>query len=223
MVPLIFKVKILDYFQMLVPQEEEQWEQRIETFVQPARKMSSELSDKMKLELASFEAEAARAAAAERSVVSRNIEPDNTFREKLKVFTSIETEAATTAAPPPPVTAPRRDSESGGLQAAPPPLRRDSDTAWMQRAGRAESVTRRDDAPSSAGGVPAPETAARLPASNSFGQQPAAAAIRRDSAPASSEKLRDFPPFRSSSSSSALMNTIQNNKFFQQVREGYNM
>jgi hypothetical protein len=166
--------------------------------------MSAELSDKMKLKLASFEAEAARAAAAT-SVNNRTIEPDNTFRDKLKVFKSIETEAASG----PPAT--RRDSESSGP--APPPLRRDSDSAWLQRAGRADSFVKAPPA----GGESAPPSAAtpapRLPT----------AAVRRDPEPAATpEKLRDFPaPFRSSSSSSssALMNTIQNNKFFQQVKK----
>jgi hypothetical protein len=169
--------------------------------------MSSELSDKMKLKLASFEAEAARAAAAERSV-GRTIEPDNTFRDKLKVFKSIETEAAN--APPPPAT--RRDSESSGL---PPPLRRDSDTGWLQRAGRADSVGKLAQValPAESAQTSAPPPAARQPPATST------AAMRRDSEPATPEKLRDFPaPFRSSSSSSALMNTIQNNKFFQQVK-----
>ncbi len=184
--------------------------------------MSAELSEKMKLKLASFEAEAARAAAA--SSVSRTIEPDNTFREKLKVFKSIETESS---APPPPVAA-RRESESG---AAAPPLRRDSDSAWLQRAaatiGRADitvmpgAVT---DVQSSAASDRRPEALGRQPTHGRLGpQQPLAGGStgsRRDSEQlvASPEKLRgDFGAPVRSSSSSALMNTIQNNKFFQQV------
>jgi hypothetical protein len=207
-------------------QEEEQWEQRIETFVQPARKMSAEISDKMKLKLASFEAEAARTGGAERSgpaptAPARTIQPDNSFRDKLKVFKSIETEAASAPAT---ITAIRRDSES-----APPPVRRDSDSAWLQRsAGRAENSSgggKRDAAAtvmtnvSASSGVvlPTPQPAAV----SSFQQS-----LRRVSEPtaaASPERLRELPAsYRSSaasSSSSALMNTIQNNKFFQQVAD----
>ncbi len=153
--------------------------------------MSAELSDKMKMKLASFEAESKseeRGAGAQRL-----IEPDNTFRDKLKVFKSIETEAA----------GGRRDSEP--LMVPPPPVRRDADAAWLQRS-----------APGPAKVAPSRTVAA---GSGSFQQQQAAGGLRRESEPfANGERLRgDFPPFRSTSSS-ALMNTIQNNKFFQQVK-----
>ena len=189
--------------------------------------MSAELSDKMKLKLASFEAEAARAAAvAATGTPARTIEPDNTFRDKLKVFKSIETEAAAGSGPVAPL---RRDSELGG----PPPPRRDSDAAWLQRtsgkheqaaavspvAGPMSSLTTRPAAvaaqPSPASDINSLQHGLRRdsePAKSSSPQR----GFRRESEPASSERLRDFPPFRASSSS-ALMNTFQNNKFFQQV------
>ncbi len=185
-------------------QEEEQWEQRIETFVQPARKMSAELSDKMKMKLASFEAESK---SEERgNAAQRLIEPDNTFRDKLKVFKSIETEAA----------GGRRDSEPP-LVPPPPVVRRDADAAWLQRSAAAGQ----NNNPGPAKVAPNRTVAA---GSGSFQQQAGAGGLRRESEPfANGERLRDFPPFRSSSSSSALMNTIQNNKFFQQVRPHVSM
>jgi hypothetical protein len=180
----------------LTIQEEEQWEQRIETFVQPARKMSAELSDKMKMKLASFEAESKSEETRGNAAAQRLIEPDNTFRDKLKVFKSIETEAA----------GGRRDSEP--LVAPPPPVRRDADAAWLQRS----SAAGQNNNPGPAKVAPNRTVAAE---SGSF----QAGGLRRESEPfANGERLRDFPPFRSTSSSSALMNTIQNNKFFQQVR-----
>jgi len=158
--------------------------------------MSAELSDKMKMKLASFEAESK---SEERAGAQRLIEPDNTFRDKLKVFKSIETEAAAGG---------RRDSEP--LLVPPPPVvRRDADAAWLQRSSAAAG---QNNNPGPAKAAPNRTVAA---GSGSF----QAGGLRRESEPfANGERLRDFPPFRSSSSSSALMNTIQNNKFFQQVR-----
>jgi hypothetical protein len=155
--------------------------------------MSAELSDKMKMKLASFEAES-KSEETRGNAAQRLIEPDNTFRDKLKVFKSIETEAA----------GGRRDSEP--LLVPPPPVRRDADAAWLQRSAAAQNNN-----PGPAKVAPSRTVAA---GSGSF----QAGGLRRESEPfANGERLRDFPPFRSTSSSSALMNTIQNNKFFQQV------
>jgi hypothetical protein len=160
--------------------------------------MSAELSDKMKMKLASFEAES-KSEETRGNAAQRLIEPDNTFRDKLKVFKSIETEAAAT-------TGGRRDSEP---LVPPPPVRRDADAAWLQRSSAAGQ---NNTNPGAAKVAPNRTVAA---GSGSF----QAGGLRRESEPfANGERLRDFPPFRSSSSSSALMNTIQNNKFFQQVR-----
>jgi hypothetical protein len=161
--------------------------------------MSAELSDKMKMKLASFEAESKSAEERGNAGAQRLIEPDNTFRDKLKVFKSIETEAAAGV---------RRDSEP--LLIPPPPVRRDADAAWLQRSAAGQNNTN----PGAAKVAPNRTVAT---GSGSFQQQPAGG-LRRESEPfANGERLRDFPPFRSTSSS-ALMNTIQNNKFFQQVK-----
>jgi hypothetical protein len=160
--------------------------------------MSAELSDKMKMKLASFEAES-KSEETRGNAAQRLIEPDNTFRDKLKVFKSIETEAA----------GGRRDSEPPLVP--PPPVRRDADAAWLQRSSAAGQ---NNTNPGPAKVAPSRTVAA---GSGSFQQQQAAGGLRRESEPfANGERLRDFPPFRSTSSS-ALMNTIQNNKFFQQV------
>jgi hypothetical protein len=167
--------------------------------------MSAELSDKMKMKLASFEAESKSEETRGNAGAQRLIEPDNTFRDKLKVFKSIETEAA----------GGRRDSEP--LAPPPPAVRRDADAAWLQRS----SAAGQNHNPGPAKVAPNRTVAA---GSGSFQQQQAAGGLRRESEPfANGERLRDFPPFRSSLSSSALMNTIQNNKFFQQVRPHVSM
>lgn len=69
---------------------EEEWEAKIETFVQPARRVSSEISDKMKQKLASFE----DSKSGKEDIPVRHIEADNTFRDKLKAFKTIETSVA---------------------------------------------------------------------------------------------------------------------------------
>ena len=73
------------------PQEtrnDDAWEEKIETFVQPARRVSgtSELSEKMKMKLASFE----DSKSGKDQAPVRLIEPDNSFKDKLKAFKSIE-------------------------------------------------------------------------------------------------------------------------------------
>ena len=73
------------------PQEtrnDDAWEEKIETFVQPARRVSgsSEISEKMKLKLASFE----DSRSGKDQAPVRLIEPDNTFKDKLKAFKTIE-------------------------------------------------------------------------------------------------------------------------------------
>jgi len=73
------------------PQEtrnDDAWEEKIETFVQPARRVSgtSEISEKMKLKLASFE----DSKSGKDQAPVRLIEPDNSFKDKLKAFKSIE-------------------------------------------------------------------------------------------------------------------------------------
>lgn len=73
------------------PQEtrnDDAWEEKIETFVQPARRVSgtSEISEKMKMKLASFE----DSKSGKDQAPVRLIEPDNSFKDKLKAFKSIE-------------------------------------------------------------------------------------------------------------------------------------
>ena len=73
------------------PQEtrnDDAWEEKIETFVQPARRVSgtSEISEKMKMKLASFE----DSRSGKDQAPVRLIEPDNSFKDKLKAFKSIE-------------------------------------------------------------------------------------------------------------------------------------
>lgn len=70
------------------------WKEKIETFVQPTRRMSSELSSNMKLKVASFEENRKREEDDNKhkeTPITRNIETDTTFTDKLKVFKSIET------------------------------------------------------------------------------------------------------------------------------------
>jgi len=67
--------------------KDEEWEKKIESFVQPTRKSSTELSDKMRLKLASFQDNTTTRS----ENVTRVIHPDNTFRDKLKAFKNIET------------------------------------------------------------------------------------------------------------------------------------
>merc|ERR1719460_2007113 len=67
----------------------EAWEEKIETFVQPARRVSAEISNKMKEKLANFEESKTDS---EQTPV-RLIESDNSFRDKLKAFKTIERES----------------------------------------------------------------------------------------------------------------------------------
>ena len=85
---------------MIVYLQDEEWEKKIETYVQPTRKSSTDLSDKMRLKLASFEENKS----AKPETATRVIQPDNSFRDKLKAFKNIETSAGETSML-------RRDSE----------------------------------------------------------------------------------------------------------------
>ena len=66
------------------------WEEKIETFVQPARRVSAEISNKMKEKLANFE----ESKTDKEQTPVRLIEPDNSFRDKLKAFKTIESVAS---------------------------------------------------------------------------------------------------------------------------------
>jgi len=87
--------------------KEEEWEEKIETFVQPARRASTEVSEKMKQKMASFTGVTGKEKEASPPV--RSIKPDNKFQDKLKAFKTIET-AAVKEITPSPVTN-RRESE----------------------------------------------------------------------------------------------------------------
>lgn len=67
---------------------EDEWEDKIETFVQPARKPSTEISDKMKIKLASFQEQQKQAT--KEVTPTRTIKPDNKFKDKLNAFKNIE-------------------------------------------------------------------------------------------------------------------------------------
>ena len=84
------------------------WEEKIETFVQPARRVSSEISEKMKMKLASFE----DSKSGKEQTPVRLIEPDNTFKDKLKAFKSIESSSESSL----PARPSRRESEPCLLQ-----------------------------------------------------------------------------------------------------------
>jgi len=80
---------------------EDEWGEKIETFVQPARRVSTEISDKMKQKLASFQ----ESNSSKETTPVRNIKPDNKFKDKLNAFKTIETAVADPAPPK------RRESE----------------------------------------------------------------------------------------------------------------
>jgi len=82
---------------------EDEWEEKIETFVQPARKPSSEKSDKMKMKLASFQEQQKQPN--KEVTPTRTIKPDHKFKDKLNAFKNIEE-----TSPIAPVL-PRRESE----------------------------------------------------------------------------------------------------------------
>ena len=69
---------------------EDEWGEKIETFVQPARRVSTEISDKMKQKLASFQ----ESNSSKETTPVRNIKPDNKFKDKLNAFKTIETAVA---------------------------------------------------------------------------------------------------------------------------------
>ena len=89
----------------------EAWEEKIETFVQPARRVSAEISNKMKEKLANFE----ESKTDKEQTPVRLIEPDNSFRDKLKAFKTIESVASESREAPPSGTVgtkpTRRESE----------------------------------------------------------------------------------------------------------------
>lgn len=100
---------------------EEEWQEKIDTFVQPARRVSSEVSDAMRQKMASFTGgpAAARPEAKEPSPPARAVITGNKFHDKLKAFKTIE--ETTVATPGPPMS--RRESEpalSRARQPAPP-------------------------------------------------------------------------------------------------------
>jgi len=86
---------------------EEEWEEKIETFVQPARRVSSEVSATMRQKMASFTGAAPKVEKEkEGSPPTRPVTvSDNKFQDKLKAFKTIETAAAA----PTPMS--RRESE----------------------------------------------------------------------------------------------------------------
>ena len=86
---------------------EEEWEEKIETFVQPARRVSSEVSATMRQKMASFTGAAPKVEKEkESSPPTRPVTvSDNKFQDKLKAFKTIETAAAA----PTPMS--RRESE----------------------------------------------------------------------------------------------------------------
>jgi len=86
---------------------EEEWEEKIETFVQPARRVSSEVSATMRQKMASFTGAAPKVEKEkESSPPTRPVTvSDNKFHDKLKAFKTIETAAAA----PTPMS--RRESE----------------------------------------------------------------------------------------------------------------
>ena len=160
-------------------------EERLETFAQQptnsatnaVRKSSTELSDKMRSKLASFQqpdgtADSLSPTPADGTAASRTVPADNSFRDKLSVFKKFETTTSS---------------------------------------GSASASVANGNGGSGVGGSVAGLAAA-------FGGRG-----RRESDPVTagiggsgSGSLGSYKAYRSTSSS-ALMNTIQNNKFFQQV------
>ena len=96
---------------------EDQWEEKIETFVQPSRRVSSEVSETMRQKMASFTG--VGKAEKEASPPVRTIGKDNKFQDKLKAFKTIETAAVREVTPP---SMSRRESEPvlGRARASPP-------------------------------------------------------------------------------------------------------
>merc|ERR1719264_2128261 len=84
---------------------EEEWEEKIETFVQPARRVSSEVSATMRQKMASFTGAASKVEKEKESSPPTRPVSDNKFQDKLKAFKTIETAAAA----PTPMS--RRESE----------------------------------------------------------------------------------------------------------------
>ena len=90
-----------------VGKHDDEWEEKIETFVQPARRVSSEISDKMKQKLANFE----DSKSGKEQTPVRLIEPDNSFKDKLKAFKTIESSVSESVAAPAKSMPSRRESE----------------------------------------------------------------------------------------------------------------
>ena len=107
------------------------WEEKIETFVQPARRVSSEISDKMKQKLANFE----DSKSSKEQTPIRLIEPDNSFKDKLKAFKTIESSSdlSSHASQAHSIKATRRESEPN-LQSIKPkgmPTYRSTSSSFM--------------------------------------------------------------------------------------------
>eukprot|EP00092_Neocalanus_flemingeri_P001691 GFUD01001804.1.p1 GENE.GFUD01001804.1~~GFUD01001804.1.p1 ORF type:complete len:876 (+),score=235.22 GFUD01001804.1:615-3242(+) len=115
--------KVQDPDKSTESKHDDEWEEKIETFVQPTRRVSTEISDKMKQKLASFE----ESNSSKETTPVRNIKPDNKFKDKLNAFKTIETAVNE---PPPPK--PRRESEPN-LQTKPKgmPAYRSSSSSFM--------------------------------------------------------------------------------------------
>ena len=86
---------------------DDEWEEKIETFVQPARRVSAEISDKMKQKLANFE----DSKSGKEQIPVRQIEADNSFKDKLKAFKTIESSVSDSVAAPAKSMPIRRESE----------------------------------------------------------------------------------------------------------------
>jgi len=115
--------KVQDPDKSTESKHKDELEEKIETFVQPARRVSTEISDKMKQKLASFQ----ESNSSKETTPVRNIKPDNKFKDKLNAFKTIETAVNE---PPPPK--PRRESEPN-LQTKPKgmPAYRSSSSSFM--------------------------------------------------------------------------------------------
>jgi len=115
--------KVQDAEKSSASKYEDEWGEKIETFVQPARRVSTEISDKMKQKLASFQ----ESNSSKETTPVRNIKPDNKFKDKLNAFKNIETAVND---PPPPK--PRRESEPN-IQTRPKgmPAYRSSSSSFM--------------------------------------------------------------------------------------------
>ena len=115
------------------PKYEDEWGEKIESFVQPARRVSTEISDKMKQKLASFQesgnasSSSTTSSSKETTPVRTTIKPDNKFKDKLNAFKNIETAVND----PAPIK--RRESEPNNFPPKPKgmPAYRSSSSSFM--------------------------------------------------------------------------------------------